>query len=260
MKSKIILIVLFSMFILMLTSVKADVIEKNSVFYGTIADNGSLITSSTPVTNFSVIGFVCSNNECSSVNGSLWNGQILNSGSSSKINLDYPTILEQSGYGIYIFKEGYIPYEVKANFAGSGNANDASDYLTKKLDCTIPINDLTFSSNNTNFTISLNIPSPISLSGLLGYIPSSLSSFYSVNSIVNFTFIGPENLSLTQNVNLPYSKSKPVSSSVILKPGQYSFSVQVASNDSQCVNSITTSTLNFSISIQGTSSKSNKFF
>ncbi|MEI6849507.1 MAG: hypothetical protein WCK29_00560 [archaeon] len=229
--------------IFLLTSlVSADVNQVNNAHYAILENNNSLTVIST-INNFNVLGFVCSDANCNAVSGTLWNGNTLNSGSNTQISLTYPTTLQQSGYGIYYFKSGYIPYEVKSTWAGTGNAPARDVYLTKSRNCQIPINHLIITNNGNNITVNVtldsSVTSPLNNAGPLNYIPSAIASYYSVDSTLDFRFIGPDNVSITKNVNLPFSTTKDVSASVTnLAAGNYRIEVESNTNDSKCLNSI----------------------
>jgi len=244
MKNNFVLVMIAIISLLAIAIVSAEVTQTNNIYYGTIADDGSLITTNTPITNFNVIGFICGNNDCSNVTGTLWNGAALNSGSNSQINLIYPTNLEQDGYGVFFYKDGYFPYEVKSNWSGTGSVTAGIRYLTKKVDCQVPINHLIISTNGTNVSVSVTldsgVSSPVQNAGPLNYTPNSIAYLYAVNSIVNFSFIGPKNISISENVSLPASESREVFASTNLAAGQYTIQAESNTNDSKCINSIPT--------------------
>lgn len=241
MKSLNIFVLLIS--VLLLTALaSAEVTQINRVYYGTVNDDGSLSTTTTPITNFNVLGFVCANSDCSSVTGTLWSGATLNSGANSQISLTYPTTLQQNGYGLYFYKDGYVPYEVKANWSGTGQASDGIRYLTRANNCQVPINHLIISHNGTNVTVSVTmdagVSSPLQNAGPLNYIPSSIANIYAVNTVVDFRFIGPQNVSLHQSISLMPSESREVFASTTLAAGQYRIEVESNTNDNKCINSI----------------------
>src|SRR3989338_6473395 len=117
MKKQILILLAF----LFISFASATVTQDNLIRYGIIEDNGVLTTTNNQITNSYALGFICSDAYCNTVAGTLWNGQPLSSGSSSQINLTFPTQLQDHGYGIYFYKEGYIPFEVNATWAGSIN-------------------------------------------------------------------------------------------------------------------------------------------
>ena len=103
------LLLIFLGIFLVTSFVSAEVNQVNNAHYAILEDNNSLTVMST-INNFNVLGFICSDNNCNGVSGSLWGGNTLNSGANTQISLTYPTILQPSGYGVYYFKSGYIPY------------------------------------------------------------------------------------------------------------------------------------------------------
>lgn len=223
--------------------VSADVNQLQRGFYSSISDNGTAIRTTNPVNDFNVIGFVCANEDCSIVNGTLWNGNILNSGSDNELTLTYPEVLLQKGYGLFFYKEGYIPYEYRADWRGNGQADNNNVFLSKKENCQVPINDLMISHYGdkilVNATLSSDVSSAVSHAGPLNYVPEAIKNLYSIDAEVTFKLNGPENAEISDNVNLPFSEHKRVYAEFgIIKAGQYSISVTSNANDVKCVNSI----------------------
>lgn len=238
-------LLIFSLIVLSVLSfsfASATVNQVNTVYYGTIDDNGNLVKTTQAVDNFNVIGFVCNNYDCSSVDSSLWSGAVINSGSNNFVNLVYPTILEKAGYGLYFYKDGYIPYEVNATWAGEGTADPRDRYLTKAENCEVPILNLMVSHTGNkvrvNLTLDAKVSSPLQHAGPLNYVPSSISNLYSIDSKVDFRFIGPENVSITKSVNLPFSENRDVFAETTLAAGQYIIEVESNTVDAKCLNSI----------------------
>jgi len=225
----------FVAFVILFGLASAEVSERNNGFYGIINDDGSLTETQTRINDFNAIGFVCENDDCSNIAGTLWNGEVQNSGNNHEMTLKYPTKLQGAGYGIFFYKDGYFPYEVKSNFYGTGQANNAVRYLTRKANCQIPINHLIVSHNGTNVTVSVTldagVSSPVQSAGPLNYIPSSIANLYAVDAVVDFRFIGAQNISISKNVNLPASESREVFASTNLAAGQYIIEVESNAND-----------------------------
>ncbi|MEK6850748.1 MAG: hypothetical protein AABX85_04185 [Nanoarchaeota archaeon] len=223
--------------------VSADVNQLQRGFYSSISDNGTAVRTTNPVNDFNVIGFVCANEDCSIVNGTLWNGNVLNSGSNNELTLTYPEVLLQKGYGLFFYKEGYIPYEYRADWRGNGQADNNNVFLSKKENCQVPINDLMISHYGdkilVNATLSSDVSSAVSHAGPLNYVPDSIAHLYSIDADVTFKLNGPENAEMSDNVNLPFSEHKRVYAEFgIIKAGQYNISVTSNANDVKCVNSI----------------------
>ena len=238
--------IIFALGILILcstiVSVNAEVTQVNYVYNGTIDDNGNLVETQNPIANFNVIGFICDNADCSDVAGTLWGGSVQNSGASSQIVLTYPTILQNSGYGIFFYKEGYFPYAVRADWAGTGQASNGTRYLTRKTNCQVPINHLNISHEGNrvtvNVTLDASVSSPVNRAGPLNYVPSSIAHLFAVDSKVDFRFIGPQNISLSRNVSLPASESREVIATTTLAAGEYSIEIESNTADAKCINSV----------------------
>lgn len=222
---------------LLIASVNASVSQIDRAYYGIIEDNDYLNTTQILIGNFNVIGFTCGDKNCSNIEGSLWNGSILSSQGNTQISLVYPTILQNQGYGIYLYKQDYFPYEIEANWAGNGQAPTEKVYLTKKAICSIQISNLTVQSNNTVAEIEAIVNSPVQKEGPLDYIPSNLLSYYSVNGKINFTFYnGNYSFSIIKNMDLPASQQVAVNFSVPLSSGYYNLTVGTSTSDSKCLN------------------------
>jgi hypothetical protein len=189
------------------------------------------------------------------VNGTLWNGQILNSGLNSYINIVYPTTLLEKGYGLFYYKEGFIPYEVKSDRAGTATVNSRDNYLTQARTCEVPINHLIISHNGNNVTVNVtldaSVSSPLENAGPLNYVPDSIAHLYAIDAKVDFRFIGPDNREITKEVNLPYSESREVYAEVFdLSAGDYRIEVESNTVDDKCINSVP-NLLNSNIYIAG---------
>lgn len=235
------IITIFAIFLIGL--VAAEVSQVNKINYGIIEDGGSLTTTAEPITDVNAIGFICQNADCSQIAGTLWNGNVLNSGSSSEITVVYPTVLQNAGYGVFYYKEGYIPYEVKSDRAGSGNAPERINYLTRARSCEVPINNLTISHYGNkivvNVTLDASVSSPLQNAGPLNYVPDSIAHLYAINSRIDFRFIGPENVNVVKEVNLPYSTTKIVSAEIEeLSAGLYRIEAESSANDNKCLSSV----------------------
>ena len=239
MKEKIILITIF--ILLLIGVVVAERYINNEFRYGTIDENGNLQTTSTPINNVNVIGFVCNDASCSAVSGTLWGGSVLNSGD-DEIQLVYPTsLLSPQGYGVYSYKDGYVPYEVAANWWGTCPTCDPQgpfyNYLSKKELCVANIENFEI-THNGNVDISLDVNSPILHSGPLDYIPPAIKEQYEVEVDVNLE-VSKNNFpyytdSKTQDIE--YSDSEHIEFSFALNgPGTYYVYVYTETNDEKCI-------------------------
>jgi len=238
-------------------SVSAIVYEDNDVYEGTITSNEVFIPSSIPVNNANVIGYVCSNSACSSVQGTLWNGDVLNTGSDNSITLQYPTTLQsQYGYVVYLYKDGYIPWTFLADWAGSGNAPGGpyDNYVSRKEGCHAPINDFTVLND-----VQPNVPLVVDISASLDattysalhcntgrYLPDKLKPHVSVNTRVTLEIYNNNNklvFSNTKDISLLCSSSKRVEFTwTPTVAGNYKAVAKTNINDEKCKSSTEDST------------------
>ena len=126
-----------------LPMVSAAVTVNYEMYEGSVSGAGVFSETTTEVSDFQVMGFVCADADCESVSGTLWNGQTLSS-SGNTIQLVYPTTLQsQHGYAVYYFKDGYIPWESRVTWAGTGTVGTTyTNYLSKKQECHAPVERL----------------------------------------------------------------------------------------------------------------------
>ncbi len=239
MKTNILLLTMIFALIIATGVASATVSQTNYIRYGIIEDNNALTTTSTAITDSNVLGVMCSSANCSSITGNLFDQ--LRTGSLSQIQLTYPTVLQNSfGYGLYFYKDGYIPYEVTANWAGTGQAPDGTRYLTKKRTCNIPISGLTVSYSNGQLTVNANVGSPLQNSGPLAYIPSSLNGQYSTAVQITVAADGNGGFSTTQNLDIPFSGQAGINVIRALGAGNHNITVSASTNDQRCLSSPTT--------------------
>lgn len=232
---------------------------------GTILSTGSYSDTNTPATNINAIAFVCSSENCSTVGGALnlSNGNIITdinnppifaSGNSDSILATYPTLQSSFGYGIYFYKENYIPWEQSANWWGDGletPQNPQGPYtkvLRKKEGCFAPIENFTVLNDveanlplivDVVANLSTDTLSAIKSAGPLEYVPPQLLSHYSVNTSVRLdiknsagTIVKTE----TKYVMINYSGSAHVSFSWTLAiNGTYTASVTTGVPDAKCL-------------------------
>jgi len=126
-------------FLLSVTLVSAERTADYIIREGLINENGELSTTTNPITNFNVVGYVCLDSTCSSVGDQIFS---VNSGPLDSIQLTYPTILQsQYGYGVYYYKDGFIPWEQNPGWSGTDPSDPQgpyTKYLSKKTSCTAP--------------------------------------------------------------------------------------------------------------------------
>ncbi|MDP3026262.1 MAG: hypothetical protein Q8N63_01030 [Nanoarchaeota archaeon] len=206
-------LILIAISLLFIGGALAQVTEGNFFKYGEIDADGNVIGSINPIENVSVIGFVCENENCESVSKRLWSN-ILNT-ITDYIQLIYPTsLLSPNGYGIYMFKPGYIPFEVHVDWAGNGDAGDYDNYLTKKQLCISKIETLDVSHDGENTNVDVFVNSPLKSFGPLDYVPAEIEEHYKTNVIVN--------LKVYENSSLFYEETK--SKNILPSQGNFEFS------------------------------------
>jgi hypothetical protein len=198
------LILILALIILAFPLISAERYEDNYFKYGTININGQLVATNTAINNVNILGIICSSNNCATSSGKLWANALTSN--NDFIKLTYPTnLLSTFGYGIYIYKENYIPYEISADWWGT-NPNDPlgpyNNYLTKKESCVSSINSLEVNYENNIINVNANIKSPISNAGTLAYLPEELKSYYSAN--VNLK------LEIKKDAQIFYTETKPL--------------------------------------------------
>ncbi|MBI2671832.1 cadherin repeat domain-containing protein [Candidatus Woesearchaeota archaeon] len=169
---------------------------------GLIDENGNFRSTNNPLNYVNVIGYTCLNRDCSQLGNKIFDNQVLNSESSSSIQLRYPTNLQSNyGYAVYYYKDGYITWESNPNWFGT----DLSDpqgpfnvYLSKKEVCSSNIEEFSIvNSQRTNTPVVVSVKAGVDLTtkaaienaGPLKAIPSELKGQYSVKTIVTLTVL-----------------------------------------------------------------------
>lgn len=215
----------FFLFLFSLTLVSANILQLNNFVY----DNS-------PISNVGVLGFSCSNADCSSGQNLFLNS---NSGSNSFFDVSYPNEGQVQNYGLFVFKEGYIPYERNStgyeDLSGDKVVEAVEDILAKKADCSSPISDLIITNNSNLVTIKTMVTSPINHAGGLNFVPQQISDHYSVNVTLLFKINGSVNQ--TKIVNLPFSGVSQQTFNVELSQGVYDLKIVSISNDAKCLSS-----------------------
>ncbi|MFH1607761.1 MAG: PKD domain-containing protein [archaeon] len=236
---KILSLLILGMFLINLTSA---VVNEENYFKEAIRNpDGELIFTSTPINQVNVIGFICANTDCSTTSGKLWNGNVLTS-TSDKITLVYPTTLQSEyGYGIYMYKEGYIPYEITSDWAGNGNVGPYDNYLTKKQGCKSELSNVNVEITNQNVDIHLNVDSPIIHAGPLDYTPQQIITQYSTKVDTKLDIINKNTqksvYSKTIQKTIEFSDNTQVDFSTVLNPGNYKVKLSTScANEAKCLN------------------------
>lgn len=220
--------------------VSAVVTEDNYVNYGEIDSSGNLITTSTAVNGASVLGYVCSSANCASVSSVLFGPLNV---PANFITLSYPTTLLSSfGYGIYVYKTGYIPYEAESDYAGTGQASNYTNYLSRLQSCKSNIDSLTLTQNGGNIDVEANVDSPINHGGPLNYMPAPISSHYAVDVDVKMEVkkdgVLDNTKTQTKTVNIPFSDDEDVDFSFVAGVGVYEVKIITSKGDDKCVGEV----------------------
>ena len=219
-----------------------------------ITSDGQLTVTNNSINNVNVIGFVCSDISCNTVSSSLWSNSTLNSGNSSNITITYPTNLQSSnGYGIYYFKDGFIPWESNPNWWGTSSSDPQGPYevvLSKKDVCSAPIDSFNMLNDvqpNIPLVMSINAGldaatyAAIQSGGSLGYIPPAIEQYYSVETKISLRIYNSSNAIVEEQiktVNIPYSGSSTIEFNwTPIIQGDYSALITTNVTDSKCLSS-----------------------
>ncbi len=216
--------------------------EDNNFKYGEVDSSGNSVLTTTPIENVSIRGYICTDADCSGVSGTIWNGDVLQS-VGDYIQLIYPTnLLSAFGYGVYMYKNGYIPYEVNADWWGTCATCDPlgpfDNYLSKKQICIVNINNMDADISGGNIDVDVNIQSPIEHAGPLDYVPPEIKEQYEVNVDVNLEVTKNNTLFYqeTKNLDLLYSSDEDVDFSFpTAGAGEYNVYVYTETNDAKCI-------------------------
>lgn len=229
--------------LLFLSFASAERYENNYFKYAILEPDNQITFMGVKVSDVSVIGFVCETPRCATVSGTLWNGQTLHS-TDDAIQLSYPTTLQSPhGYGVYMFKEGYVPYEVNASWHGTDTRplGPFDNFLTKKRLCSSPIQSVNVVSfNESTITVDISVKSPFDHAGLLDYVPQQLVDQYSTEVKLALTNTQASSTTNEEKIVLvPYSTTK--TSRVVIKaaPGTNTVSISSSVPDSSCLETTT---------------------
>ena len=189
-----------------------------------VDNNGNVVQTNTQIQDVNAIGFVCEeeyvNAEgksiCSRLGQQIFNGQVLTT-QGNTLHATYPTqLLSNEGYAVYFFKEGYIPWEQRADWAGSAFDFEGPflKYLGKKTSCNAPVTSLTITDRanpnlpilvNANVGIDAQTHSIIKSAGVIDPVPDQIRDQYSINTRV-YLFVEsntqPRTLLETRDVNV----------------------------------------------------------
>ncbi|NOR85352.1 hypothetical protein GQ473_04480, partial [archaeon] len=226
-----------------------------------VVSDSNYIETNNSVTNVNAIGFICADDTCSTVSGILWGGQTLNSGSNDYIVFDFPTAdssVETYGYGLYIYKDGYIAWEQSSYWWGTSTDTPENPegpytkYLGKKELCIAPIENLTVLNDaQENVPLIINIDASldatthaaIEAAGPLDYVPSIIADQYAVETTIVMTVYNSSNdvVYTDSSVELiPYSGSANVEFTwTPTITGTYRIEATSTATDAKCLDSDT---------------------
>ncbi|MGD9275605.1 MAG: PKD domain-containing protein [Candidatus Pacearchaeota archaeon] len=214
--------------------INATVTEENNFKYAYYDSNENLIKTNTPVNGVNAIAFVCADSACTSFSKTLWG----KSTSSSSLIFTYPETLQGEGYAVYIYKNGYIPYERKVTYDGTGTLTN-TDYLTRKQSCISTINNFDVSVSGQTVNVNAVVDSPIDNAGPLKVIPAELTNHYSTKVDINLEIKNSnEDIIYTEikQKTIDFSENSQVSFSRTLSPGDYTIRVYTSlDNEEKCL-------------------------
>lgn len=232
---KIIFPIILSLLLVALVSAIASVTY--TAHYVILEDNGFENVTSTTVSGYSVLGFVCQDLNCATVSNALFPGQPLST-STDSIVLNFPTSLASPfGYGIYFYKEGYIPGETNVTWAGSGSVSSIS-YLAKQRNCIAQLNVTNLSTDNSSVKFTALMQSPISNAGFLNYIPTEIQDQYTVDAQVSYQLVDANGSSQSgsSSLSIPFSNSSSTIITIPAVQGDYTLFVTGSITDPVCLN------------------------
>ena len=241
---KIKFLITFLLLLISISFVSSQRTEPNYIYDGIIDTSGNYHPGTTLLTHVTTIGYVCSSTGCYSVSTELFGPE--NTGNQNPYNLFYPTTLQSSsGYLLYFFKEGYIPYAATSNLYGNGPASAQDDYLYQKQYCRSNITNLEVSGNNTlgnTINISAKVYSAILNHGPAVYRPSQYLSHFKNNVTSTLQVINRETGQAIYSVKtnlIDFSSHAHIDFNFIpTTAGNYSFNITTSSSDQKCLSSI----------------------
>ncbi|MFT4312010.1 MAG: Ig-like domain-containing protein, partial [Candidatus Woesearchaeota archaeon] len=243
-------IILF-LFVLLfaLAAVHSDMLQTNTAFKAVLSVDAQNQFTNQPVTGFQARGYICGDHSCSFVTDALWSNQPKHT-HTHQLVLDYPTnppLYGDFSYGVFYYKEGYVPYEVTLAPQGSGHGM-TTVYLSKIDMCRSPID--TFSVTNTvypNQPVMVDIVTAldskahaaIKNAGPIEYIPDELQSHYSVQTKIILDILDSTGAVVDQQekvVSIPYSEYEHIQFEWIPEQvGAYSARVRTQVPDAKCL-------------------------
>jgi len=238
---------IFVVALLALNFLSAEAVVNYSVFTGLIQNNGDLTISVTPVSNFDYVGYVCLDASCATI-GAQVPGLTGHSNTNTLTAVFPTTLMNNNGYTIYVYKQGYIGW-IQKNMVRYGNSNLVSStnfYLSKKLNGYAPINNLSVKRETEQYkpfevNVSLDIDSS-TYSAIQKNFISGIPLNEDVQTSVRMDVINSSNSVIytqTQNININYSGTYQVHFDYpgFSQTGNYTIKVTTNVPDAKILNS-----------------------
>lgn len=207
--------------------------------------------------NVNVLVYDCLDSKCSNVKiPNFVNGDNLGNSNDYLPNYDltitFPTVLEtQFGYALYYYKDGYIPVESFANWAGNG-ATTHNIVFSKKSSCSSHIENFRIiNADKPNLPIQIFIKTKLDASTYSAfqsnpnspeYVPMQFKDFYSAETKVTLKIFDQNNRAVftgIRNLNLFMDSSEEVMFEWIpIKSGLYKAVMTTEVTDNQCSSTI----------------------
>ena len=249
-------IIILLAIILSLGCVNAIVNENNYVFNGTL-ENGNYHKGTTPIKDVNILGFVCASANCTTVSSIFLTGS---TGITNHFLIQYPTNPTLFGYGLYFYKNGYIPLGGLADYWGNRDVPDMNNYLYKKAFCFSNLNQIVISGNTSlgsTLNVNTRVFAAIDNDGQPTYIPPQIVDQFQHQVQVDLYITNRDTLQTqhqSQLVTLNFSSFRDINFSFIpTVAGNYTFnvttSIPTSSPDAKCISFIPRSSVNDSIQI-----------
>lgn len=253
--------------ILLSSSVFAEVNVSYEMYTAKYDSNGNFISSTNPVNDVKIFGYICADATCSTVSGPMWGGQLLSTGFSNTITLTYPTQLASPfGYAVFYEKVGYLPWVQRPDWAGTGTVPTVEPkYLTKVEACRSPID--TFAVINDVYpnqpimvdistSLDANTASPFVYNNIVGFHPFQLINHEKVDVQVFLEIVDQAGNVINSQDKIvkldPSSTQRVMFDYTPTTVGKYSARVKTLVNDAKCISTdAQISQKNFNVIPQG---------
>ena len=229
-------------FVYLISLSSAYTTEHASFNEGIFLKNGNMELTETPVNGINVLGFVCSDSDCSSVSANLWNGQTFYS-STNKITLSYPAFLQSPyGYLVFSYKEGYSPAFWRNNYQQAndgGEITPPSFYLSKFEECSADISEYKIEKTTSKVIVSFNVTTPSLLERPNMYLPEIVKKMTYVDTNVTFILEDENQIYLDSKIiNIPSSINLIKEIDIPTIPGEYTLKIITNPVDGKCLSSV----------------------